>query len=253
MPSTVNNPLSRDIDFLPTSFYEAHLQRKHSTWRVAVVVAFIALIVFAAIYQQFLRKLGDDQLAKLVPQFEQAKAHTEHLAQLQQALQTAERRADLFAYLRHPWPRSQILAALAEPLPDEIELDVISISREPLPIAEGTNPQGTAKPGETALAKLDSPQRDLLALREHCDRTQIVVNCSGLTDDPASLHRYLEQISHDSLLAKVEIRSMERVTNDLSGRIRFAAKITVRPGYGQPNGPKLPAATVAAANPTANP
>ncbi len=238
MPLTPSHTPSRDIDFLPVSYYEAGLQRKHFTLRLGVVVAFGALIVFVAIYQQFLRSMANQQLAQLQPQYEQAKQQTQRLAQLQQALQSAERRADLFTYLAHPWPRTQILAALSQPLPNEIELSEISITREPLPVTDAGGARPAAKPGETAVAKLDATQRDLQTLREQCDHSQIVVKCSGLTDDPVALHRYLEQLSHDRLLAKVEVGNMERVTGDPNGRIRFVARLVVRAGYGQPSGPK---------------
>jgi Tfp pilus assembly protein PilN len=252
MPAQTPIAMTCDIDFLPASYYEVGLQRKHATLRVVVVVVFLSLVIFAAIYQQFLRSWTNQQLTDLLPQLDLAKQETQHLAELQQSLQTAEKRADLFTYLRHPWPRSQILATLAEPLPDEIVLTEISILREPLPVANLAASQLAAKPGETALAKLDPAERDLLALREWCDRTQIVVKCSGLTDDPVSLHHYLEQLSHDSLLSKVEVGSVERVSADSNGRIRFTARLLVRPGYGQPNGPKPGTETITQLSPSTN-
>jgi hypothetical protein len=238
---------ARDIDFLPASYYQADLQRKHATWRVVVVAMFAALILFAAIYQQYIRSMADRQLTELLPQYEVAKAQTQRLAQLQQSLIVAEKRADLVTYLKHPWPRSQILAALSQSLLDEIELNEISISREPLTVTDQTATHSAVKPGEAAAAKLDATDRDLLSLRELCDHSQIVVKCSGLTDDPAALHSYLEQLSHNTLLAKVEVGSMERVSGDANSRIRFTARIIVQPGYGQSGGPKTAVEKVTAA------
>ena len=54
--------------------------------------------------------------------------------------------------LRHPWPRSQIVAALVKPLPDEVELKEISIVREPI-AASGTATMPPDKLGDAAAEK----------------------------------------------------------------------------------------------------
>jgi hypothetical protein len=217
-----------------------------------VGITFLAVILFAAIYQQHLRLWTFQQLAGLTPHYEQAKEQMKHLAELEQRLQKEEKRAELCTYLRHPWPRSQILAAVAEPLPDEIELQEVSIIREPLPVGEpGSSP--STKPGEAALAKLEPTERDLLVLRDQWDRTQIVIQCSGVTDDPAALHGYLEQLGRDSLLDKIDVGSIDRMPSDAADRIRFTLRIIVRSGYGQPNGPKPAGETVTAATTHADP
>jgi Tfp pilus assembly protein PilN len=249
MTAAISTPTTCDIDFLPTSYRQAGIQRKNTTLRVGVSLTFIAVIVFAAFYQQRLRLLAEQQLTGLMPQYDRAKQQMQHMAELQQLLQTEEKRAELCTYLRHPWPRSQILAALAEPLPEEIELREVSIVREPLPLAEHPASAPTTKIGETALAKLHPCERDLLVLRDQWDHTQIVVKCSGVADDTETLHRYLEQLGHDSLLTKVDEGSIERLPGDANDRIRFTVRIVVRPGYGQPNGPQPATETVTATTP----
>jgi Tfp pilus assembly protein PilN len=228
--------LACEVDFLPASYYEAGVQRKNITLRVGVVVAFLALIGCAAIYQQHLRILADQQLAELLPQYELAKQETKRLAQLQQLLQIADKQAELCTYLRHPWPRSQILAALAKPLPDEVVLKEISIIREPLPGAVSA-PLQTNQPGEGAAGKTDPEEHDLIALREHWDKSRIVVKLSGMTDDVLALHRYFGQLDHGELFVKVDVGTIEQNPNPTDRRIQFTARVFVRPGYGQPDGP----------------
>lgn len=236
MATPTINSAKRDIDFLPLAYHEAGIQRKNFTLRSGVIAAFVLLVGFAVVYQQHLRIVAQDQLTELLPIYEQSQAESKRLVELQHLLQTVERQAELYTYLRHPWPRSQILAALTENLPDEIELKELSILREPMPITgEATPPP--AKPSETAAAKLDAAQRDLAALREHWDRTQIVVKLAGQTDDPLALHRYLEELNRIALFSRVEEGVIERLPGDSNEQIHFAARVIVRPGYGQPKGP----------------
>jgi hypothetical protein len=250
MAATSVKPLTCDIDFLPKEYRQAGRQRKSTTLRVAVGIAFLAVILAAALYQQYLRRLANQQLAGLMPQYERAQQQMQHLAEVQKSLQGEEKQAELWTYLRHPWPRSQLLAILAESLPDAIQLEQVSVAREPLPVTEH-NPAALApKPGESELAKLSPTQRDLIVLRDQWDRTQIVVICVGVTDDTLALHQYLEQLSRDKLLMKVDVASMERLNGDTKGRIRFTARCVVRACYAQPNGPPPPAESLSTATGT---
>ena len=234
----MNQPtkLSCEIDFLPEAYHEAGVQRKNITLRVVVVMAFLCLIGFAAIYQQHIRIVADGQLNELLPLYERAQQETKRLAQLQQLLQSADKQAELCTYLRHPWPRSQIVAALVKPLPDEVELKEISIVREPI-AASGTATMPPDKLGDAAAGKVDSEERDLVVLREQGDKSQVVVKLSGVTDDALALHRYFGQLDHGALFVKVDVGKIEQTPNPSDRRIQFTARVFVRPGYGQPDGP----------------
>ncbi len=75
-------------------------------------------------------------------------------------------------------------------------------------------------------------------LRDEWDKSQVVVNVIGITEDPAILHHYLEQLGEVTLFKRVDLSSAETIPGDAAGRMRFIAKIVVKPGYGQPKGPK---------------
>src|SRR5437773_12388995 len=89
------------IDFLPASYREAGLKRKNNGLRVAAIVMFVGLIGFAVVFQQHLRIQAKQQLAEITPLYDAAKAETQQLAQLQNRLHEASKRAELCTYLRH--------------------------------------------------------------------------------------------------------------------------------------------------------
>ncbi len=175
MATSSSNLSNRDIDFLPVAYREVGIQRKNITLRAVVIIAFVALVGFGVAYQQHLRILAQQQLADLLPSYEQAQVELKRLGELQLLSQSIERQAELETYLKHPWPRTQIIAALVDQLPEEVQLDKISIVREPLPVNVNESHLAGVKVGETAQTKLDPAQRDLEAIRGVYDRSRIVV------------------------------------------------------------------------------
>ncbi len=238
--------MNYDIDFLPASFREAGIQRKNIGLRVVAVVAFVGLIAFAAVYQQYLRHWSDQQLADIVPHYELAKLETVRLAQLQQQLQTAQRKAELCTYLQHPWPRSQLLAAIVDLLPDAVQLTTLEMVHEPLPNAASETPRPSDKAGELAMAKLEPAHRDLLALRDECEKRRLIVKLTGITDDTPALHDYFDQLGRVPLFEKVDVGGVEHHPGEPAAHMHFVVSLIVRPGYGQNNGPMPSPDTVTA-------
>ncbi len=230
--------MTREIDFLPVTYLEAGAHRKNVTLRFVFVGSFAAMLAFALLYQQHLRQRAEKQLAELMPEYYRAMADSKQLSSLQAQVKTARKQAELYAYLDHPWPRSRIVSALSESLPDEIELERIDVAREPIPGAlEQSHPAAANPPGATP-AKVEPAEHDLSMLRDEWDKSQVVVNVIGITEDPAILHHYLEQLGRVTLFKRVDLSSAETIPGDAAGRMRFIAKIIVKPGYGQPKGPK---------------
>ena len=120
----------QDIDFIPVHYRQKHIQRQSQLWRIVVVVLFAALLGGAAFIHHDLKRRVEQELATITSQYELAVSQNGQLAEIQSRLQTARTDAELFTYLRHPWPRTQLLAALLIPLPEEVTLQHVQIQRE---------------------------------------------------------------------------------------------------------------------------
>jgi len=242
MPDPPAHPIDQ-IDFLPPQYRKRDVRRRTQPWRVVVVAAFAVLLTAAVVGQCFQRRRVEEQLAAMMPVYESAVAQSNRLAKIQTQLRTSRTSAELFTYLRHPWPRTQLLAALAAPLPDEVSFDEVTISRvaprDRPQIAFGRNPQ-TAADDEAKIKKLPPAARDLKRLREAVDKLQTIVLISGTTTDSAVLHRYLGELNRFELFSTAEVDWIEADQSPTDGRQKFSAMIVVRPGYGQPGGPTAP-------------
>jgi len=232
-----------DIDFLPTEYRQKHERRQSQPWQIVVGAAILGLLTAAATAQHLRRHRAERELAAVSPVYQKAVDMKNQLAELQKRLQEARAKAELYTYLRHPWPRSRILAALAESLPDEIAFEEVCISLQP---PDAARPREEVKPvdrnAEAARVKSLAPAaRDLLNLRRRVDALQTVVSLTGEVSESSTLHRYLGDMDALEWFEKAELDSL---TGSDEGRgskpLRFHAMLIVQPGYGQPGGPVGP-------------
>ena len=229
----------QEIDFLPVQYRQKHVQQRFQPWRIVVVAAF-AVLLSTAVFSQHARKTrAEKQLAALIPQYDLAVGQNRKLAELQAQLTPARNTAELFTYLRHPWPRTQLLDALLAPLPEGITIERLQIAGEapqsPLSPARRASLRDEAEGGR--VDKLPPAAGDLKRLRDEFDATTVVVSIAGVTRDSAALHRYLDELGHAKLFTKAELDDLEGGKTDPAGGAVFRARLTVRPGYGQPGGP----------------
>src|SRR5581483_9783167 len=108
----------KDIDFLPAKYQEATAQLHAQWWRMAVLAMFAALVGLAVFGQYGIRLHAQGEIETLLPQYHAALAEMQRLAKTEDAVRPNRAQAELLTYLRHPWPRTQILARIMAPLPD---------------------------------------------------------------------------------------------------------------------------------------
>jgi len=232
----------QDIDFLPAQYHRQHASRQSQPWRIVVVAAFVALLGVAVFGQHRFERGVEDELTAIAPQYDLAVAQNELLSEFQSRLKTKQDTAALYTYLRHPWPRTRLLAALIAPLPDEIDFQQVQIIREQRQDAEPTERRSRSEmKAEEEKDKLLPPaERDLKRLRQQYDKTETVILLSGTTSESAALHRYLGALNAEDLFVKVELDWFESVATGQRNRLEFRATLIVRPGYGRADGPDEP-------------
>ena len=234
-----------DIDFLPIEYRQKHERRQSQPWQAFVAVAIVGLVAAAALMQHYRRQFVQSDLAMITPVYDTAVEQQNHLADVQKQLEAAKANAELYTYLRYPWPRSQLLSALVGPLPDSITLQQIQILREAVPVTPALGPPSdTAKvptdPKAEAekLKAMPPAERDLLKLTGKLNPLQTTVVLVGTANEIAALHRYIGDLDADEIFEKAELDCINRIDNEkFGGGLNFRVLLTVQPGYGQPGGP----------------
>jgi hypothetical protein len=224
-----------EIDFLPDRLRVNRRESKtRLLWVAGAVCCALALGVASTLQYAAKRRLTAD-LAVAGHAYDKAHVEILRLARTRAQLDAAHAEAELLTYLRHPWPRTQIVAALLAPLPETVTLTELRISRESPLAAKASRFQQEAGP-EAAGQQADKrppERRDLERLRQAIDEQRTVVLLDGTTTDNAALHRYLNELGQTSLLTSIELRSLE-AGSEAKGLTRFSARLNVRPGHGQP-------------------
>jgi Tfp pilus assembly protein PilN len=225
----------QDIDFLPSDFKRRRNNRHGRSWQIIVVGAALGLLIVVAMGQMRALRQVEERLAQIEPERQVLDARQSQLADLRKQLAETEAQADLIAYMGHPWPKTQLLSATLRSLPEEIVCDGIRIARESTPSQAQRRRTGDSE--EEDLTTVEPAVRDMRLLQEECDLAVVAIVLEGMTTDGIELHRYLHRLNNVPLLDKVELHSLESTNDDSEARFQFEARLTVRPGFGQPNGP----------------
>jgi hypothetical protein len=248
------------IDFLPQVYRERNDLRKARTWWAVVLMVFGTVVVSTASIQYTWRRTVVRQLDDLGPRYAAAMLRDAELARLQTQIQAVSDAAGLYTYLQHPWPRTQLLAAVVAPVPKSIRLtDVLLTSEVTVQTTSdeasvaSRRARGRAEKNE----KREPPARqDLARLRDECDTQQTVVHITGTATDVQELHVYVGELGKSPLVASALLKSIEAIPQEpgASPKIQFRVQMVVRPGYGQRGGPEPKAAApVAREMPRENP
>lgn len=224
------------IDFLPARYGEQNAARQKQLWQITVLLLFGTVVAAAAVFQFTMRRSASEHLVEVELKHFDARLQNDRLATLQSELKSARQTADLFAYLMHPWPRTRILAAVTDALPESVSLDEIRIGREADSAATRTQRRRfiDAKQQDK---QIPPAVRDLSELRSEIDELQVVVSITGITTDPVELHRFVSQLGSGPIFEKADLGTQEALKLDSATVTRFAVRLVVRPGFGQPGGP----------------
>lgn len=227
----------KNIDFLPDIYRQQRIQRSARRWWCLVAGIFSVALLAAAASQWILRGSIQRELAQVEPKYAEALQREVQLQVVRQEVARAEEVASLYAYLGHPWPRTQLLAGVIRPLPASIALSEVTIGFQALPqgapLTAASRGTGAAKPAPTEAAQ------DMNTLRQECDGRHTILSITGTALQLNDLHAYVDQLGKSPLIAAAHLKGVESSTSGSPGEARFHIHVVIRPGYGQPGGPEI--------------
>ncbi len=231
-----------EINFLPDAYRQKARRRQDQAWRGLFAAAFVIGIGATAVYQQHLKSQANAEFQSWEAPFLAATAQNARLAAINASLKTERTQAQLFTTFRTPWPRSQLLSAIAANMSDNIVLLEVRIESavEESSTAAQVASSPPPKPESPDAVKPSPLEKDLLYAREQDDKLRSVVYISGETRETSELHIFLAKLASHPLFSKAQITSLESLSGDTSTGSRFTAALIVQPAYGQPGGPKPP-------------
>lgn len=220
----------KNIDFLPPRYRERHRQRQAYVWEI-VIVGFFGLLIAAGVLWQFNQRWRvSNRLAVLKDPFQEAVALNAQQEQLRSKLASSSEAAELYLYLEHPWPRTQVLGALENCLPPGMFLTDIHIAYEAVAAAQALD--------EAELQKVSPAKRDMARLRRESDRRIAVIKIAGTTHDDRQVYHFAHRLGELPPFATVKLESAENQGRDILQQTGFRLRGVLKPGYFQPGGPE---------------
>jgi hypothetical protein len=228
----------KEIDFLPQRYRDQDAKRQAVAWRLVVLALFGGVVAAAAVVQLAYRSTVKGTLDQVRPQFAQAQAKTQMLQARQNELSDAAAAATLCALLESPWPRTQILATIFDPLPATTTIEELHVAQQEKPAAPGISAENAPAPAApadaNAAAAIPLAKQDLLTLQAESQARQTIAHLTGTTSNMKELNEYLERLQSSKLIVRVELLSLEHdMTSPEAPLLRFTAQVTIRPSLAE--------------------
>jgi hypothetical protein len=226
------------IDFLPEHYRERRKQRRVRYWWALIVCMFGGIVIGTGSLQWFSVLKIKHELNHLEMQVATFRQLDQQLLALETNVAAASHSANLYTFLQHPWPRTQILAAVVQPLPVEMELTSIRIA-ESL-IAKAPQPAPTPEADAEAAPPPHPAVADLQQLHNTHEAQRVVVMIEGAAQEVEHLHNYLDALGRHPLVAEARLNSMETRKFDTHSLVVFQLQLTIKSGHGLSDGPAGP-------------
>mgnify|MGYP001167971958 CR=1 FL=1 len=243
--------MMKSVDFLPQTYHRRREARRSVAWMLLVGTMFSVFLAAASLVQLGIRRTVEYRLDVVTRLHADAEITMWQKETLDREVYDALSVANLYMYLRHPWPRTQVLAEIIGPLPEEITLAELRITSEGprTPLTRRRSGMHEEETGE--LESLQPAEADLREMRKTYDKRRQVAYVVGVTGDTSLLHSYVASLGHSELFADAQLISIERLSDNGKqttepGQSRFSVKLVMRGGYGQPTGPQASGDQVAA-------
>jgi Tfp pilus assembly protein PilN len=226
------------IDFLPEHYRERRRQRRVRYWWALVVCLFGGIVLGTGSLQWLNVLKIKHELNRLEAQVATIRQLDQQLHEIETQIAAASHHANLYTFLKHPWPRTQILGAVVHPLPAEIELTTVRIA-ETL-VAKGS--KSAAVGGDTVTeSPPDHPAiADLKQLHDAQEAQRVVVMIEGTAREVEHLHNYLDALGQHALVAEARLNSMETRKYETYSLVVFQVQLTIKSGHGLSDGPTGP-------------
>lgn len=218
-----------EIEFLPKRFREKqrHSNIKVSRWLVLSlllgVMALVSLCQLASLHHV------RGQLATLKTQHDRIAALLQEVDKSRSRLTQMRHHARLQAFLDHPYPKSQIIAEVTNPLPAEIVITRIELART-LRAADGT--RAVAENASDQGKKGHPMELDLKQLVSESERRQCTLEIEGTTSDTSSLYTFLATLHESDIVQSAKLESIDPQTNAQGQELSsFTAHVNIEQGH----------------------
>ncbi|RCS42094.1 hypothetical protein DTL42_19895 [Bremerella cremea] len=218
-----------EIEFLPKRFREKQRRSTIKAPRLLIfsllisLLAIVSLVELARLYQV------RSQLANLKVQHKRIDLLAQQVEQTRAEVAQKRHYARLQTFLEYPYPRSQILAVLLNPLPGDITIKRIELTHSQV---VGNSTRQKSEKGNGQVPPGDPMQIDLAQLIDENKTRQCTVELEGTTDNTSLLYTFLATLHESKLIESAKIESIDpQLDSDGREFSNFTAHVQIRRGH----------------------
>lgn len=223
-----------EIDFLPDDYRELLGERQARRWRKVFVMVVLAVMPSAVLVQHRTKQQVQARLDLAREALQLQAAQSSRIAQLEGLQRHVSSQAELLTFLRHPWPRTRLLRALLDPLPESLRLDKVNIEAgtTAATISSGAEQVVSPEMAPTNSSAAEGEAQDLEQLRTDVESRRWHLVISGTTTDAAALHAYLDDVAGSGLLEDARLDGVDAQSDREGHEMRFSARFLIRSALG---------------------
>ncbi|MBA2114974.1 hypothetical protein [Bremerella alba] len=219
---------SDEIEFLPKKYREKQKSHNFQVSRLLLIVVIVAGMSSVLLYQLASLHSVKRQVAALDDQHEKVVQLMQEVDQRRGEVVVKRHHAKLLTFLDHPFPKSQIIAAIANPLPTEIAITRVQVTVEQV---ASTNAKPPSEKGKKA-PQGHPMELDLKQLIDEVKAHRCTVEVEGTTDDTSCLYTFLASLHQAEIIESAKIESIDpHQKTDGSEFSNFTAHVKVKRGY----------------------
>lgn len=219
---------SDEIEFLPKKYREKRKGHNFQVSRILLIVILVASMSAVLLYQLAALHSVNLQVAALDGQHEKVMQLMQEVELRRAEVAVKRHHAKLLTFLDHPYPKSQIIAAIANPLPTEITITRLQVSVEQM---AGNHAKPPSEKGKEA-PKGHPMELDLKQLIDETKARRCTVEVEGTTDDTSCLYTFLASLHQAEIIESAKIESIDpHQKTDGSEFSNFTAHVKIKRGY----------------------
>ncbi|MEW4562781.1 hypothetical protein AB1K70_09655 [Bremerella sp. JC770] len=219
---------SDEIEFLPKKYREKRKSHNFQVSRLLVVVVMVAGMSAVLLYQLAALHAVNRQVAALEEPHERVMQLMQEVERQRAEVAIKRHHAKLLTFLEHPYPKSQVISAIASPLPSEITITRLQVTVEQ---TAGANNKAPSEKGKKA-PQGHPMELDLKQLVDEAKSRRCTVEVEGTTDDTSCLYTFLASLHQAEIIESAKIESIDPHQNsDGTEFSNFTAHVKIKRGY----------------------
>jgi len=220
----------KEIDFLPKAYHDRMLRENVRISRSMIIAVLLISAAVPTVFQVTSLLRLRSQQAALESDYLKVKELEQQAQQIRIEVEQQSHHARLLTFLRTPYSRSHILAAIARPMPEEIVITNLRLHNRSGQQRSRSSGNEEEQNNQSAIPY----QADLQVLIAQERIKRCTIQIEGTTQDTSALYTFLADLHKSQIIQATKIISIDPHIDGFGREIsNFQAHIQIKKGHAE--------------------